>query len=334
MMKKIPIIVSLCMVMGAAMARGDELPADGIAAIVGDDIILLSEVHARMDITAQQMQISPTAQEAPKPEAVAEQALSDIIDDRLVAQQAKEMQVTVTDQEVESAIANMAQQNNMDLETFRSALEAQGTSLEQYTKTMRSDLLKYKVMNMRVRARVNISEEKARDFYNTQVRDVRRSAKFEGAHILIRVPQDARAIDVARLREKAVEILKRIQGGASFEEVAMEESEDAVTAPLGGHLGERMPGDIPSVLDSVFLDMEPGEVTGPVKSPAGFHILKLVSREETGVKPFAEVKNLIISQLTQKEMERQQTLWLKELRKKTFIKINTSDEDSGDQPKS
>ncbi|MBN2717533.1 MAG: peptidylprolyl isomerase [Deltaproteobacteria bacterium] len=320
MIRSTILIFLLGLTLSAGVANGKELPADGIAAIVGDEIILLSEVHARMEITVQQMQVSPTRQEPPAATEVEAQALSDIIDDRLVAQQAKEMQISITDQEVESAIANMAAQNNMDLETFRSALEAQGTNMAQYRISMRSDLLKFKVMNMRVRARVNVSEERAREFYNAQVRDVRRSAEFEGAHILIRVPQDSRAIDVARLREKALNLVKRINGGASFEEVAMGESEDAVTAPRGGHLGRRLPGDIPNALDSVFLDMEPGEVTGPVKSAAGFHILKLVSREDTGVKPFAEVKNLIIGQLTQKEMERQQGLWLRELRKKTFIK--------------
>ncbi|MBN2525107.1 MAG: peptidylprolyl isomerase [Deltaproteobacteria bacterium] len=321
MIRKTLLPLLCCLLFFAASARSDELPADGIAAIVGDEIILLSDVHRRMDITVQEMQISPTRQTAPPPAEVEKAALNNLIDDALVAQQAKEMQVAVTNQEVESAIANMAAQNNMDLETFRAALESQGTTLEQYKISMRSDLLKYKVMNMRVRSRVNISEEKAREFYNSQVRDVRRSAEFEGAHILIRVPADARAIDVAKLREKSVALVQRIKGGASFEEMAMSESDDKVTAQWGGRLGKRMPGEIPKVLDSVFLDMEPGELTGPVKSPAGFHILKLISREDTGVKPFSEVKNIIIGQLTQKEMERQQELWLQELRKKTFIKV-------------
>jgi peptidyl-prolyl cis-trans isomerase SurA len=320
MRQRILIPVFLITWLMSAAVRADELPADGIAAIVGDEIVLLSEVHRRMEITAQQMQMSPGQQEGPPLGEVEKQALSDIIDERLVSIEAREMQIEVTDQEIDAAIQNMAAQNNMDMETFRSAVEAQGTSFAQYRLSMRGDLLKYKVMNMRVRGRVNISEEKAREFYNVQVRDVRRSASFEGAHILIRVPRDARAIEVAKLRKKAVELLARINKGASFEEVAMEVSEDSVTAPYGGHLGHRMPGEIPNALDAVFLDMEPGEVSGPVKSAAGFHLLKLVSREETGVKPFAEVKNLIIGQLTQKEMDRQQTLWLQELRKKTFIK--------------
>jgi peptidyl-prolyl cis-trans isomerase SurA len=320
MRQKISIPVLLIAGLISAAIRADELPADGIAAIVGDEIILLSEVHRRLEITAQQMQMSPGQQQGPPLKEVEKQALSDIIDERLVAIEAREMQIAVTDQEVDSAIQNMAAQNNMDLETFRSAVEAQGTSFAQYRVSMRGDLLKYKVMNVRVRGRVNISDEKAREFYNAQVRDVRRSAEFEGAHILVRVPADARAIDVARLRKKAVALLKRIRDGEDFEQVAREASDDKVTAPFGGHLGHRMPGEIPNALDSVFLDMEPGEISGPVKSAAGFHILKLVSREETGVKPFSEVKNLIVGQLTQKEMDRQQALWLQELRKKTFIK--------------
>ncbi|MBN2342613.1 MAG: peptidylprolyl isomerase [Deltaproteobacteria bacterium] len=301
--------------------HSDEIAADGIAATVGDEIILLSDVHARMEITMQQLAANPARTKPPAPKEVENRALQDLIDDILVKQQAKEMQIETTDQEVDAAITNMAQQNNMDKETFRQALEAQGTSMEQYKVTIRSDLLKFKVMNMRVRSRVNITDDKAREFYNTQVRDVRRSAEFEGAHILLRIPSAARAIEVAKLREKAVALTKRIKEGASFEELAMTESEDTVTAKFGGHLGKRMPGEIPNALDAVFLDMEPGEIVGPIKSSAGFHILKLVSREDIGVKPFSEVKHIIVGQLTQREMERQQELWLKELRKKTFINI-------------
>lgn len=307
----------------ATGANSTELPADGIAAIVGDEIILLSDVHQQMEITAQQMQMTATrVSTPPTPKQIETQALENIIDDLLVKQQAREMQIETSNQEVESAIANMAAQNNMDLETFRNALEAQGTSLEQYKVNMRSDLLKYKVMNMRVRSRINISEDKARDFYNTQVRDVRRSASFEGAHILIRVPKDSRAIEVSKFREKAVSFLEQIKSGKkTFEQLAKKFSQDTITAKWGGHLGERMPGEIPSVLDNSFLDMEPGELSEPVRTAAGFHILKLVKREDVGVKPFSEVKAIIIGQLTQKEMERQQVIWLNELRKKTFINI-------------
>lgn len=305
----------------ASFAHTDEKAADGIAATVGNEIILLSDVHKRMEITLQQMTANPAMTKAPSPKVVEARALNDIIDDLLVEQQAKEMQIETNEQEVNSAIANMAAQNNMDMETFRSALEAQGTSLEQYKVTMRSDLLKFKVMNMRIRSRVNITDAKARDFYNSQVRDVRRTAEFEGAHILLRIPKGARAIEVAKLREKAVALTTKIKKGASFQKIAIAQSEDAVTAKWGGRLGKRMPGQIPSALDSVFLDMEPGEITGPIKTSAGFHILKLLEREDLGVKPFSEVKTVIVGQLTQKEMERQQTLWLKELRKKTFINI-------------
>jgi peptidyl-prolyl cis-trans isomerase SurA len=258
---------------------------------------------------------------APPFKSARKMALEEIINDRLVELQAKEMELTVTSDEVDSAIENMALQNNMDIETFRTAIESQGGNMAEYKKGMRKDLLKYKVMNLRVRGRVNISEQRARDYYNNQVRDVRQSAWYQGAHILIPVPANAKAIDVARLRKKATTLLESIKNGKSFEDVAKESSADKATAQYGGHLGKRMPGDIPKILNQAFLNMEPGEIAGPIRTSAGFHILKLASRENTGVKPFAEVKQNIISQLTQKEMERQQKIWLKELRKKVFISI-------------
>ncbi len=310
-------LLSIFLAPHATTARS--VPADGIAAVVGEQIILLSEVHARMSILTQQATGMGAA--APPFHTAQKQALEELIDETLIAREAVSMQIEVTTGEVESAIENMAEQNSMDLESFKAALESQGMTLSLYRQNIRRELLTYKTMNLRVRSRVNINEERAREFYNNQVRDVRRGAWFYGAHILVRVPSDARAIDVAKLRERATALKTAIDGGKKFEDVAKESSDDAVTAPFGGHLGKRMPGDIPAILDRVFLDLEPGEITGPIKTPSGFHIVKLASREDVGVKPFDQVKDVIIGQLTQKEMDRQQKIWLKELRRRAFINI-------------
>jgi peptidyl-prolyl cis-trans isomerase SurA len=298
---------------------------DGIAAVVGDDIILLSEVYTRSQpafvqisrAAAQQGGGDISAQKA----ALIKQTLETMIDETLITQQAKEMNITVTSDEVDMAIENMARENNMDMATFEKALEAQGMQIDKYRKDMRRDILKYKVLNLRVRGRIKIGDKEARQFFNIQVRDVRKSGYFIGAHILIRVPAGAKPVEVAKLRARALDIKAKIESGQSFAELAKKYSEDEVTAPYGGSLGKRSPGDIPRVLDQIFLDMEQGEIAGPVRTNAGFHILKMVKREDLGVKPFAEVKSKILNQLMQEEMIRQQKIWLKELRQKVFIDV-------------
>jgi len=190
-----------------------------------------------------------------------------------------------------------------------------------YRKGLRDQLLRYKVLNMRVRGRVSITEEEAREFYNNQVRDVRSTTMFEGAHILIRVKSGAKATEVAAARKRVHDIRARIDAGEDFADVAEEESEDEATASYGGELGELRHGEIPNLLDRAFLDMEVDEVTGPIRTAAGFHILILNWRESLGVQSFASVKDRIISQLTQTEMARQERVWLQEIRSRVFVDV-------------
>jgi peptidyl-prolyl cis-trans isomerase SurA len=304
----------------ASSVSAKSVVTDRIAAVVGSNIILLSEVHVQMNMLKRQIQEQGAEMNFSFPQ-LEKMALESMIDDTLVAQQAEEMGIEVSQQEAINAVLGMAKENKMNMEEFQSAIESTGTTMDQYQKSVKKDLLKFKVMNMRVSSRVNITEERAREFYNDQVREVRRSANYKGAHILIRVDPNARAIDVVRKREEALELKNRILAGDKFDEIAMEYSQDEATKQRGGFLGELKPGDLPRILDNAFLDMEEGEITGPVKTASGFHVLILIEREDSGIRSFEEVKFSIIGQLSQRELEQQQRIWLDELRRKIFINI-------------
>jgi len=304
-------------------APAADVMVDGIAAVVGSEIILLSEVVDRsVPVFAELEAMSRQGGAAPPVGAqrldVLREVLEAMIDEILVGQQAAEIKLNVTSEEVEAAIANVVRENGVDREVFEREIAKRGMDMTEYRAQMRRDLLKFKVINLKVRGRVKIADAEAREYYNGLVRDVRASGWFEGAHILVRVPQGARAVEVARARKRAEEIRARIDAGESFEAVAAECSEDAATAAGGGALGQRTPGDIPA-LDRVFVDLEPGEVSGPIRTSSGFHVVKLLDREDLGVQPFADVRQRIINQLVQEEMIRQEKIWLKELKLRTFI---------------
>jgi peptidyl-prolyl cis-trans isomerase SurA len=190
-----------------------------------------------------------------------------------------------------------------------------------YRNQLRKQLTRYKVLNLRVRSRIKISDVEARQHYNDQVRDIRATGSYEGAHILIRVARRASASDAAKARKKAEAVLEKLKAGERFETLAKKFSEDKTTAPYGGSLGERRKGDIPAVLERAFFDLEVGEVSGPVRTSAGFHIITLKKREALGVMPFDKVKSKIIQDLQEEEMQRQASIWLKEKRARMFIDI-------------
>jgi peptidyl-prolyl cis-trans isomerase SurA len=308
---------------GVAAAGVAGTVVDEIAAVIGEEIILRSEVEEEAKSAVAEMEKAAAQsggrQPPQDPRRVMLDTLERMIDDILIAQQANTMKITVERDEVELAIESMARENGVDLETFRRALEARGVDMAGYRTRMRRDLLKYKVLNLRVRGRVKVSDDEARQVYNNQVREVRATGTFEGAHILVAVPADARAVDIARLRGRAEDLARRLQAGESFADLARTESADAATAARGGSLGTRSPGELPKILDRAFLDLEAGETAGPLRTPAGFHVIRLIERQALGVQPFSEVKNRIVAQLMQAEMARQQQIWIKELRLRTFV---------------
>lgn len=307
---------------GAAPPGGTVV--DGIAAVVGSDIILLSEVVERAagvfaELESQARQGRGAAPEGAQRVQVLRDVLDSMIDEILVTRQAAEIKVSVSEEEIEAAISNVASENGIDRGTFEKVLASRGMDMVTYRAQMRRDLLRFKVINLKVRGRVKISDEEARDYYNDLVRDVRSGGSYEGAHILVRVLADARAVDVAKQRKRAEEIRARLDRGEAFDALAKEASEDPATAPRGGRLGVRGPGEIPAALERVFVDLEPGETSGPIRTSAGFHVVKLLSREDLGVQAFADVRQRILNQLMQEEMIRQERIWLKELRMRTFI---------------
>jgi peptidyl-prolyl cis-trans isomerase SurA len=253
-------------------------------------------------------------------EEVIKEVVEHMIDDELVATEAIEMKLTVTAAEIDKAMENMAAQNGVDVKTLAEAIKTQGMSVLTYRGQLRKQILRYKVLNLRVRGRIKITEAEARQFYNDQVRDVRATGEFEGAHILVRVATGVSAAEAKEASDRAQGIMDRIKAGEDFAEVARKESEDSVTASRGGSLGMLDPGTIPSILDRAFLDMEVGEIVGPIRTAAGFHVITLISRENK-VQPWAEVKDRILSHLGQREMARQEKIWLNELRLRTFIDV-------------
>ena len=309
----------------AAQAADSSETVDKIAAVVGNQIILLSEVVT--EAKGEMAQLKREAEEGAgafvdsKIQSLIKTTLDNMIDDEVYEAEAKEMELTVTQEELEQTIANMARENGIDVPTLKKAVAAQGMDFMSYRSQMRKQLLRFKVLNLKVRSRIKITEAEARQHYNDQVRSIRAAGSYEGAHILIRVPAGASAAEAAEARKKVDAIRQEIDAGKPFAEAARAYSEDSVTAPYGGSLGRRNPGEIPGSLERSFFDMEVGEVVGPIRTSSGFHLLRLNARDALDVMPFAQVKDKIIQDLQEEEMKRQADIWLKERRARMFISI-------------
>jgi peptidyl-prolyl cis-trans isomerase SurA len=304
--------------LGTAPAAAE--PIEGLAAVVGDDVILVSEVQERA--------AAPLARLAQEQSAfIRDQTMREIlaqhldlmIDELLVEQEAERLMLEVTEEEVDRAIEGIKQRNGWDDFGLENQIAQRGQTLDQYRRETRIEVLKYKVLSVRLRGRLRTDDAEVRRAYRQIVRASRSSDTFEAAQVLVRVPAGASAIEVQRLEERAEAVARRAREGEEFAQLAADFSDDAATAQTGGLLGSLRHGDLPASLDEELVLLDVGEVAGPVRGPEGYYVLKLVAGNITGVRTFEEARRGIENQIMEQMMQRQEDVFLANLRRKTHI---------------
>lgn len=302
----------------ASPARAEVV--DYVAVVVDSDIILMSEVVDRAEQFMLQWQ-ALYQEELPQQEAI-NMAASGLIDDMLFKQLARKMHVSVSSTEVDQALMNQVKSQGLTLEQFEDYLDEQGLDIEVYKKdVIKNQLLRYKVLGLKVGG-PKVTEAMAKDYYQEQVAQIRSAAPFEIADILVATPEDAGIIELAEYRKRAEEIAEMArEPGADFAELAAEYSDDEKTAGDGGYVGEFESGDLPEVIEKAVLKLDVGEVSDPVRTSTGYHVILLIDRKASKVKSFEEAADAIFNELVEEEMMRQEQILLKELRRTTHIEI-------------
>jgi peptidyl-prolyl cis-trans isomerase SurA len=313
-------VVGLAVLLAQPAARGEAL--EGIAAIVGSEIILVSEVQERAAVALQQASREQSA-------FIRDQTMREIlsnylermIDEMLIEQEAGRLMLTVTDEEVELAIQGILDRNGWDEFALENQIAERGQTMDDYRRETRIELLKYKVLSVRLRGRLRTDETEVRRAYRQIVRASRSGDTFEAAQILVRIPDGATAIEVQRLEERAEAVARRARDGEDFAQLARDFSDDEATANAGGTLGTLSHADLPASLDEEVVMLDVGGVAGPVRGPRGLYVLKLLAGDITGVRSFDEARRGIENRLMEGMMQRQEEVFLENLRRATYIDV-------------
>jgi peptidyl-prolyl cis-trans isomerase SurA len=252
--------------------------------------------------------------------ALRRQVLERLIDDELILQQAAELKLSITSEQIDASIEEIKKQNSLTDEQLREALRQQGMTLANYRADLRRQLLRYKVLNIAVGSRVNVSDDEVRAYYERHVKDGS-NVQVRASHVFVAIPEGADPTTVAEKQRQAQKILERAQAGEDFAKLARESSDDAATRADGGDLGYFGKDMLPKAIEELVFSMKVGDVRGPIRVEGGFHVIKLVDRKIKDPKPFDQAKDEIRMQLHQKDMERQTKIYLGELRKKTLVDI-------------
>jgi peptidyl-prolyl cis-trans isomerase SurA len=292
-----------------------------VAAVVGDSLVLASEVEDRVGpLLADVNRITDPDKRAARASALRREVLERLIDDELILQQASELKLTISSDQVDASIEEIKKQNSLNDEQLREALRSQGMTMAAYRADLRRQLLRYRVLNIAVGSRVNVSDDEVRAYYDRHMKDGS-NVQVRAAHVFVAIPDGADTAAVGEKQAQAQKILERAQAGEDFAKLARETSDDAATRADGGDLGYFGKDMLPKAIEELVFAMKVGEVRGPIRVDRGFHVIKLMDRKIKDPKPFDEVKDDIRMQLRQKDMERQTKIYLTELRKKTLVDI-------------
>ncbi|MGB5703409.1 MAG: peptidyl-prolyl cis-trans isomerase [Polyangiales bacterium] len=289
--------------------------ADVVERVVGtvnNDAIFLSDLRARAAPFLPQVAEARTETERKsRLKELYEELLTLLIDEKLIRQIASQSGIRVTDADVDLAVENLRVQNNLTEEQFKEALEAQGFSEEQYRRDLKKQLVRLKVMNERVRARVNITEEEVHARYEERARESGSELRYRVSHVLIPVEDTASATDVAAVRQKAEELRAKL----TPENFAAETEELG-----GGDLGWISPGDLPKELEQSLGSLRIGEISQPIRGNTGFHIFFVQDRQVGSDFPtYDEMKQELYREMLDVAMTRQEKIFLEEIRRKAVI---------------
>ncbi len=301
---------------------------DSCVAVVNDEVITLSEVNE-----AGKPMFQRIAEEVP-PEQLAEtlkQARKNIIDTlvekKLLVHQAKEMNISVSDEEVEQALLQILKRNNTTMKLFKAELDRLGMSEEQYRENLHDQILSSKLINYEVRSKVVIPESQLLDYYDQHYTEQVGTGGFYILQIGITtdgedMPSDPAQAD-AVARKKAKRILGLAKGGQDFKQLARQYS-DLPSAVDGGDIGAFQKDEMASYMRDAVTVLQPGQISPVVKSPNGYMLFKLLSSQEGEIitkVSYESVKEEIRNTLYQQEMQERYDTWLQEIRSQAYIKI-------------
>jgi peptidyl-prolyl cis-trans isomerase SurA len=290
---------------------------DGIAATVNDDVI------TRLDVDKEYRQMQKELEKLPPSEKMGLKtaALNRLIDKKLIDQKIHELDIKVSDEEVKLAIEDVRKQNNMTEEALKRALASQGLSFDVYRSQIREQLERMRLMGQEVRSKLQVGEREIRDYYDANRAKFGADQQFRARHIFFRVDKNATPDEVAKQQAKAGQVLKEARSGGDFSALAKKYSNDPAAAKDGGDLGTFKKSEmLPEIGDTVAA-MKPGEISSVVRSPAGFHIIKLEEKSEGNARPFDEVKGEIEDLLYKKKADDRLAQWAKEMRASAAIEI-------------
>ncbi|MDD2740155.1 MAG: peptidylprolyl isomerase [Methylomonas lenta] len=249
---------------------------DRIVAIVEDDVILDRELNTEVAIIVTKLRSNNTPM--PPEYVLKKQVLERMIVDKLQRLLAARSGIQVSDESLRNSITEIAARNNMSTEAFKQELASQGMDYKAFEENVRNEIIINQLRGREIGARIKVTDAEINHYLETQSKAGSNTTQYHLGHILISVPAGASSSSIQKAKERAEGIVTDLRNGKDFGEAAIGYSDDD-NALKGGDLGWRNLSQMPTLFTDVVPTMSQGDISDPIRSPSGFHIIKILETE-------------------------------------------------------
>ena len=291
---------------------------DGVAAIVGDEVVLLSEVRTAMQSVLARV---PQGQTLTPDEMrqLRDSAMKGLIDDKLVLQIAKQQGVAASEEEIDGAVAGIAQEENMSVDAIYAAAADQGLERAAYRDQLGKQITRMKMVSGSVQGRVRVSEEEVRKLYDERYGSAKPGERIRVLHILLGVPADATPEARAQVHELALKLRDQARAQGDFGVLARKYSA-APTASAGG-LTVFREADAPPDIKQAIASLKPGEITDPISNAHGENLFQYLDRFDPSTIPYDQVAAKLRGELVERRTMPEFEKWMSEVRKNRYVEV-------------
>lgn len=246
---------------------------DRIVAVVEEDVILDAELTFETHNISRKLEANKVM--VPPAFILRKQVLERIIIDRLQQQVAARSGISISDEMLRSAVIDIAKRNNLTVDEFRQELEKQGMSFQAFEQNMRNEIVINQLRAREISSRIKVTDREVAHYLETQGEIDEEKVQYHLGHILISIPEAASSSMIQKARTKTNKVIADLKEGADFKQTAVAVS-DGGNALKGGDLGWRTVSEIPTLFVNAVTKMNQGELAEPIRSPSGFHIIKMM----------------------------------------------------------
>ena len=307
---------------GGVLVRAGEAPPiresqsviDRVIAVVNGDVIMMSELQEAIVLSRREGRALPDGPDLERT------VLNRLVDHRLQVQEAKREKIEVTEDELRTMLDDFVKRNGGDREKLESQLQSQGVTWEALRRELRDQMLAQRVRGRRVVRRATATEAEVDQYLKENRSKFDAGLKYHARHIAVMVEPPNSSAAWERAKQEIDGVAVALAAGQDFSELARTRSKDP-SSDNGGDLGWLARGELDASFEQPLLALEKGQVTAPIRSPAGFHILLLEDRQELTAERLADARQQVRDLLLQKKAQERFDEWVEGLRRKALIAI-------------